>query len=145
MDPAHRRLVELWLSKAANDLGSARTLAVTPEYRDNSAYLCQQAAEKAIKGFLAAFERPIRRTHDVLSLIQEAKEIEPCWSTWEDAAIRLTEFAWTTRYPDETLVSPSEEDVNEALDDAETILGQVLSFLPPGIRHPKIPGDDVSG
>lgn len=91
------------------------------------------------------FERPIRKTHDILSLVQEAAEIEPTWLAWEDAATRLTEFAWTTRYPDENLASLTEEDLSEALDDAETIFRQVLRFLPPGFRHPTIPGDDVSG
>ena len=145
MKPAHRRVVEAWLAKAANDLGSARTLSAHPEYRDNAAYFCQQTAEKAIKGYLAVFERPIRKTHDMLSLIQEAAEIEPTWLTWEDAATRLTEFAWTTRYPDDTLDPLTEEDLSEALDDAATIFHQVLHFLPPEIRHPTIPGDDASG
>ncbi len=46
-------LVKSWLTKANHDLGSARQLSHGPDpYFDTAIYHCQQAAEKALKGFL---------------------------------------------------------------------------------------------
>lgn len=53
MDDPKIELVQSWLTKARNDLGSARRLTSDPEpYLDIAIYHCHQAAEKALKGFL---------------------------------------------------------------------------------------------
>jgi HEPN domain-containing protein len=50
---AKLELVRNWLIKAQHDLAAARKLALSPDpYLDVAVYHCQQAAEKAIKGFL---------------------------------------------------------------------------------------------
>lgn len=49
MDDPKIELVQSWLTKARNDLGSARRLASDPDpYLDIAIYHCQQAAEKAL-------------------------------------------------------------------------------------------------
>lgn len=56
------RPAQLWLGKAQRDLAAAvRLMAGDPPYADTAVYHCQQAAEKALKGFLAAHDRPPRR------------------------------------------------------------------------------------
>ena len=53
MTDAKAQLVRNWLTKAQHDLASARVLAEsTPPLLDTAIYHCQQAAEKAIKGYL---------------------------------------------------------------------------------------------
>ena len=53
MDEAKRDLVRAWLTLAQHDLASARKLSTDPDpYLDTAIYHCQQAAEKAVKGFL---------------------------------------------------------------------------------------------
>ncbi len=47
------RTSQVWFAKAKRDLDSATKLAEGPEpYLDTAIYHCQQAAEKAVKGFL---------------------------------------------------------------------------------------------
>jgi HEPN domain-containing protein len=62
MDEVKRDWVRSWLAKAQSDLRSARARAALPEHAtDTAVYHCQQAAEKAIKGYLAfreSRERP---------------------------------------------------------------------------------------
>ncbi|WP_374237532.1 MULTISPECIES: HEPN domain-containing protein [unclassified Thiocapsa] len=64
-------LVGAWIAKAERDLASAspRLLDGTPPYPDTAVYHCQQAGEKALKAFLAAHGRHIRRVHDLVLLI----------------------------------------------------------------------------
>ena len=62
MNEAKRQLVQSWLTKAQHDLASARVLAASAEpLLDTAIYHCQQAAEKAVKGFLAFRDQGPRR------------------------------------------------------------------------------------
>ena len=136
MNEDRRTLVRGWLLKASHDLAAARLLArQEPPLRDVAAYHCQQAAEKALMGFLANFDQTPVKTHDVGLLVEKAMEIEPVFGTWTDAADRLTPLATAYRYPGDA-DQPEAEDVDEALDDAETILRQVRAFLPREV-HPE--------
>jgi HEPN domain-containing protein len=82
MDQAKRDLVRAWLIKARNDLVTARELgAMTTTPLDTAIYHCQQAAEKAVKGFLAFHDHPLERTHDVERLVELAQRYESNSST----------------------------------------------------------------
>jgi len=53
MTDAKAQLVQSWLAKAQHDLAAARVLAASaPPLLDTAIYHCQQATEKAIKGYL---------------------------------------------------------------------------------------------
>lgn len=53
MTDAKAHLVRSWMIKAQRDLASARVLAASdPPLLDTAMYHCQQAAEKAVKGYL---------------------------------------------------------------------------------------------
>lgn len=57
MDEAKRVAVQAWLLKAQRDLASAKRLADgDAPLLDTAIYHCQQAAEKAIKGFLVCHD-----------------------------------------------------------------------------------------
>jgi len=73
MDDAKRELVRAWLIKAQNDLDTARQISALPDgHLDTAIYHCQQAAEKAVKGFLAFYDHELERTHDLRRLVQLA-------------------------------------------------------------------------
>jgi HEPN domain-containing protein len=96
-------------------------------------YHCQQAAEKALKGFLVLHDQRVEKTHDVGLLLDRVALIEPVVETWRDAADRLTPLATAYRYPSAG-EEPLPEDFQEALDDASTIVDQVFSWMPPVFR-----------
>jgi len=76
-------LVQTWLVKAQHDLASARKLSAGPDpYLDVAIYHCQQAAEKAVKGFLVFHDQPFEKTHDVEVLVELARRYEPAFSAW---------------------------------------------------------------
>lgn len=58
MEPEKRDEVTAWFQKAANDLrGADIDLAASPPLIEDALFHCQQAAEKALKGYLAS-KRP---------------------------------------------------------------------------------------
>jgi HEPN domain-containing protein len=135
MDKAKRDQVRSWLLKASHDLSAARLLAQGDQaILDVAIYHCQQAAEKALKGFLVYWDCPVEKTHLLGLLLEKAAEIEPCIRTWEDAADRLTPYATAYRYPG-TFLEPELEELDEALNDNASIVNQVLAWLPAEV-HP---------
>ncbi len=61
-----RQEVKAWLAKAGNDLRAAEVgLAADPPLVEDALFHCQQATEKAMKAFLAAYDTPFRKPHDL--------------------------------------------------------------------------------
>ena len=69
MTPDQLRLDEtkVWLDRSHRDLRSARLLVDGGEHAE-ALFHCQQAAEKAVKGFLTFHQRLFRKTHDISEL-----------------------------------------------------------------------------
>lgn len=65
-DPAVLVETRSWLRKASEDVRAAEVArGAEPPLRDAAVFHCQQAAEKAIKGFLTLHARPFRKTHSI--------------------------------------------------------------------------------
>ncbi len=100
MDEAKRALVESWLTKALHDLESASTLSERqPPRFDTAVYLCQQGAEKAIKGFLVYHDEIPQKTHLLGLLVAAAAYHDVRFALFLDAADFLTPLATDYRYP----------------------------------------------
>jgi len=135
MDEAKRRLIQSWLMKARHDLAAARKLSAEPDpYLDTAIYHCQQAAEKAVKGFLVSHDQEFEKTHNIQLLVTLAIPFEARFSSWLEAAERLTPYAVTFRYPGEIL-EPDRAEFDQALQAAEGLYAFVLSSLPAEV-HP---------
>jgi HEPN domain-containing protein len=61
------KLPELWLQFAGDDLKSANVLLAEGLY-NTVCFHSQQAVEKLFKAFIAAFNKPIPRTHNLIRL-----------------------------------------------------------------------------
>ena len=134
MDELKRELVQGWLIKAQHDLATAKKLATDPDpYLDTAIYHCQQAAEKAVKGFLVFQDQRVVKTHDVRYLVTLAIPAHGDFSELLDLAEYLTPFATAYRYPDENL-EPEREEFDQAVAAAEEILTSVLSALPEEVQ-----------
>lgn len=130
---AKLELVQNWLVKAQRDLAAARKLSVGPDpYLDVAVYHCQQAAEKALKGFLVFHDQPLEKTHDVGVLVALALRYDAGMADWLEAAAHLTPYATEFRYPG-GLLEPSLSEFNHALEVARGVYAYVLSLLPPEV------------
>jgi HEPN domain-containing protein len=94
---------------------------------------CQQAAEKTLKAFLVAHERPFRKTHDLDELGNAVAALDATLADVVDRAKDLTPYAWRFRYPG-TPVDPSAEEAREALVLAREVHEAVLKRLPEEVR-----------
>lgn len=79
-------LVRNWLIKSSRDLLCARELAdASKPLLDSAVYHCQQAAEKAVKGFLIYHDTRFDKTHDIGLLAGQAAVIEPEFNEFQEA------------------------------------------------------------
>jgi HEPN domain-containing protein len=133
MTDAKVQLVQSWLTKA-QDLASARVLASSdPPLLDTAIYHCQQAAEKAVKGYLVFCDQEFERVHDIEVLIRSAMSCAQEFVNWIDVGIELTPYARIYRYPGYA-TEPSREQFDQAESAANGLYKFVLSLLPPEMR-----------
>jgi len=119
-----------WLGKAREDLQAARRLLKPPRRLSNSAvFHCQQAAEKALKGFLAWHDIPFRKTHNLLEIGGACVDFDPTLKELVDRAAPLTEYAWKFRYPGEVTAASASE-AEQALALADEIYKAIGTRLP---------------
>jgi HEPN domain-containing protein len=130
MIDAKNQLVKNWLIRAQHDLDSARLLAASEHsLLDTAIYHCQQAAEKAIKGYLVFCGQEFERTHDLEILFRYAIPFESDFTSWIDKGRRLTPYATLYRYPG-LASEPTREQFDQALSAADGFYHFVLSLLP---------------
>lgn len=130
MDEAKQSIVQAWLIKAQRDLVSAQRLAEGDDpLLDIAAYHCQQAAEKAVKGFLVFRDVRVRKTHDLEELVAETTMLTPDYAGLTDAAKRITEYATVFRYPG-IQIEPTQAEYEQAHQDASDFMGVTLALIP---------------
>jgi len=134
MSEAKEELVRDWLLKAQGDLIAARKLAAEPDPRyDAALFHCQQAAEKAVKGFLVLHDLRFEKTHDVGALLERAAAIRADFSSLVEDGEFLSPYATAFRYPGQAL-APTSEEFGEAYQAAERICRFVVSTVPGSYR-----------
>jgi len=132
-DPGLEVEVRAWLELAALDLEVAVRLADDPDLARVVVYHCQQAAEKAVKGFLTWHGVRFGRTHDLDVLGSLARPLAPALEPALDRAVELTPYAWLYRYPPDS-PAPLEGEPGEAIGAARELLDAILANLPGGLR-----------
>lgn len=123
-------LVSEWFEIASTDLNTAKHLFETmrPRPLEIICYHCQQAAEKALKGFLIDQEAEPPRIHDLGKLCALCAEYDPDFTLLLDACQELTDYATAARYP--SRVEIEEQDAVSALDHAEKIYTFSFDLIP---------------
>jgi HEPN domain-containing protein len=130
MSGIKEELTRSWMIKAYRDLLSARELAggATP-LLDTAAYHCQQAAEKAVKGYLLYHDVRFEKSHDIELLVTQAVDVDPAWVDCIETARLLTPLAVEYRYPGD-FVEPEPEEFQTAFEAAQVMYAFVLAKLP---------------
>jgi HEPN domain-containing protein len=95
------RMVKMWFLKAAGDLQVAKLVKDVPDVMDSSVFHSQQAAEKAIKGYLTFHQIRFGKTHDIEKLLNLVASIDKSLADELQPATILTRFAVAYRYPEE--------------------------------------------
>ena len=123
-----------WFVKAANDLRAADLLGKTePPLLEDVVFHCQQAAEKALKGFLTWHGSPFGKTHNLEEIGEQCLKLDTTLKEVVDRATPLTAYAWKFRYPGEP-EGPSPKEADDALTVARQVQEAVLARLPEEVR-----------
>jgi HEPN domain-containing protein len=134
-DPELVAETRAWFAKASNDLRAAEALiAASPPLFDEAVFHCQQAAEKALKGFLTWSGRTFRKTHNLEEIGEQCLAIDPTLREPIDRAVPLSEYAWKFRYPGEPF-QPEADEVAEALAAARGVVEAAVSRMPLDVRR----------
>jgi len=132
--PPELELVRAWLRKAHADLESARRLLGSPSpILDTGCFHCQQAVEKALKGYLLARGVVTPKVHVLGLLFDYCEEQDAAFADVRGDCEWLTRFAVETRYPSDR--EPTPERARKALRGAERAMSFILDRLPPAV-HP---------
>lgn len=133
-DPVRIADTQAWMARAAADLGAgAHDVTAVPPFTADAVFHAQQAAEKALKGFLAWQDTPFGKTHDIAAIGRSCAAIDDGLGAVAQRAARLTEYAWKYRYPGDP-EDPSREEAESALALAREVYEAVLERLPPDVR-----------
>ena len=99
---------------------------------DTAVYLCQQAAEKAIKGFLVMIDEIPQKTHLLGLLVTAVAYYVVRFALFSDAADFLTPLATDYCYPG-TAGEPTRQAYEMAYKYAEEIYNYVISLVTEGV------------
>ncbi len=119
-----KSLHEEWVLKALKDFDTAKLILDSgKDYYDQICFLCQQSIEKLLKAYLIKNNKEISKTHDLMKLTVDCKNINSGFSEWEKVAISLTTYAVDFRYPGE---SATKEEAHDSFMLAEKYLNFIL-------------------
>ena len=122
-------ILQQWLNKGKEELTSAEYLSTMhhPTPDETICYLCQQSAEKYLKGFIFSQNIEPEKTHDLKDLLDVCKNYNAEFSTLTSNAYILTRYAVLPRYPNELGIS--KEDMKNALSNAKAIQEFVMKIF----------------
>jgi HEPN domain-containing protein len=125
----NHEIAQEWLFRAKDDLESAEyLLGKRPLPIEIVCFLCQQSAEKILKGLLVL--RGIRppKTHNLVLLIDLCRPFTDGIDTVAKQCDRLNQYSVAPRYPKEIVIL--EQQMRLALVDAREVLEFCLPFYP---------------
>ena len=122
-----------WIRQAENDLEYLR-LGFAGGFYSQTCFMCQQAAEKALKALHYGLGERIVIGHSIVRLIESAPGEEPDLSRFLDDARILDQFYIPTRYPNglpegSPFEAYTSAQAAEAVEKAESIIGAVRTWL----------------
>lgn len=95
---------------------------------EGAGFNIQQALEKYLKGYLLSKGWKLRKTHNLIPLLNEVIVYEPSFRAYIDPCQKITQYYVEERYPSfiESRFSP--EEIEESLHIAKKIIDQVRTL-----------------
>lgn len=111
-----------WLERANDDLRWAHA-SLKEDVLHGVCFAAQQAAEKALKGYILHAGKQLRRIHDLSAILEECIEIDKSFEQLIDQSATLSGYYVEARYPDiGDFMGYTDEQAAEALQFAQEIV-----------------------
>ena len=127
--PKANKLYLEWFEKGEHDLDSALVLFENNGYADTICFLCQQAAEKYLKGYLQYNKSEPPKIHSLPALLRLCAQFNKDLLGFIDEVKRLDKYYIDTRYPLGSPVEYSKEEAKDAIDSARGIVDLILKSV----------------
>lgn len=118
-----------WLDKALLDLQAARILMTWNGDTCNIAFHCQQAIEKALKGYLLFKTGRHFDGHNLTYLCRQAVQQDEMFTEWLDESAALNNLYIETRYPTDLPVAIDEHTCRQYFAMAENMFAAIRQEL----------------
>jgi HEPN domain-containing protein len=116
---------ETWRLKAEEDFTAASILAEHGGPAATICFLCQQVAEKYLKGYLLLRRQPPKRIHHLDALLEDRIALDDTFQRLVDDAVFLKRYYIASRYPDDL---PQDVRTEKAVD-AMTAASRLRDFV----------------
>ncbi|MDR2592928.1 MAG: HEPN domain-containing protein [Chitinispirillales bacterium] len=128
-----KKQINAWVRFAQRDLSAVYEIIEKPDLTGVAAFLCQQAIEKFFKALILNYEKPIARTHNLLTLYGTIKEVTNLELN-EDFLVLINDIYLESRYPCDTRLSddwlmPTVEQVKDFFSFANMVEKKVMEAL----------------
>jgi HEPN domain-containing protein len=118
---------ETWRLKAEEDFTAASILAEHGGPAATICFLCQQVAEKYLKGYLLLRRQSPKRIHHVDMLLEDCIAFDDSFQLLVDDAVFLKRYYIESRYPDDLAEDVRPEEVAAAMAAASHLRDFVLA------------------
>ncbi|MAG44922.1 hypothetical protein CL633_03465 [bacterium] len=124
-----KKLSKEWFKKADDDMLFAKAGFKESGIAGNACFLCQQVAEKYLKGYLVSQGIEPKRTHNIPELLLECIKINKTFSEIEQECKFLNQFYNPVRYPSGLVLDFDKDTANKAFESAEFIVQFIKQII----------------
>ena len=114
--------IQEWYERGNHDLITAKLALEGGGPADTIAVLLQQASEKCLKGYLISRGWRLKKTHDLVELIEVASKYNSVFKNHVELAERLTALYLAERYPSMPQLDYPKEEIASLVKQTETLI-----------------------
>lgn len=119
-----------WLKHAFHDLDGATLLYKADHFTDTISYVIHQSLEKSLKSILAFYNKPIKKTHNLIDLYELVQNKNFFLDEDEIFLLAIASKYYTEqRYPVVDKESPTKEEIKEMINLADKTFHQVCEVF----------------
>ena len=122
-------ILQKWLARGEEELRVAVHLSTMhhPTPTETICYLCQQSAEKYLKGYIFSHDIEPEKTHILEDLVKTSQQYNADFSLLLSKAFFLTKYAVLPRYPNQLEITS--DDMKTAIQYAKDVQEFVLKAI----------------
>lgn len=122
---SRKNLAAEWFERGKHDYQIAKMAHEADGPGDTISVLLQQSAEKYLKGYLISQGWKLKKTHNIVELLDEAMIYDPAFSLFLDLGRTLTAYYVEDRYPPGASVLPDPEEIGKLLKLTVKLIGKI--------------------